>query len=163
MKFLAKHPAGQIYELTREEMQRPALISELGINELWTVNHSGEWIPMATFLGLSGGQFQPAQPNTSGLPNLATLAAGSLLAASAPWTPGSLFALILRLLGLYLVFEVFRSLLTEISSLLTILEAVPTPDIALLPIAISYGFYLIVGLYLLAGPRALLAWIFRPA
>jgi hypothetical protein len=163
MKFLAKHPAGQTYELTHAEMQHPALISELGINELWTVHHGGEWIPMATFLGLSGGQFEPAQPNISDLPSLGTLAAGPLLAASAPWTPGSLFALILRLLGLYLVFEVLRSLLAEISGLLATPEALPTPGTALLPIAISYGSYLIVGLYLLAGPRALLAWIFRPA
>jgi hypothetical protein len=157
MKFLAKHPAGQTYELTREEMQQPRVIAQLGINDSWTVEESGQWIPLATFLGLPIGQLQASPPN------LGLLAAGSLLAAHAPWSPGSLFALVLRLLGLYLVFEVFRSILNEISSLLTATEVLPAPGLVLIPVAISYGCYLVVGLYLLAGPRALLAWIFRPA
>lgn len=151
MKFSAKHPAGQAYELSREEMHQPEMIRQLGINKLWMVKNGSEWIPMGEFLALPAGQLQKSQ------------AADPLLAAGAPWSPGSVFALVLRLLGLYLVFEVFRSLLNDISGLLTTPEVIPTPWLVVLPIALSYGAYLIVGLYLLAGPRALLAWIFRPA
>ena len=99
MKYATKHPDGTTYYLTFEEMQSPQLIKQLNIDSSWTVKDGEKWVSINAFIW-EQNQKQNLQPTKK-----TTLSTDNLLAADAPWTPGSVFGLVVRLVGLYLIWH----------------------------------------------------------
>jgi hypothetical protein len=154
MKYMAKHPVEAAYELSREELKSSRVVEQLRINQSWIVNVGGEWIPLLEFLGMSGNELH-AKPTTD------YSMADALLAPRAQWTPGSIFSLVLRLLGVFLLFEVFRGGVSLVSGIVATSEPpVHVPWPLSWASVITLGCYLAAGFYLVLGSRALVAWVF---
>lgn len=154
MKYTTKHPDGATYDLTIEEMRMPHLVQQLQISSLWKVLVEGEWMALPAFLE-SKGQTMCSEQGATSQENLA-----NMLSAEAPWTPGAVFGMIVRLLGLYLVWIGFHGWMgiwlspfstdAPMKVLLSIVFGLISP----------FGLYLLVGLYILLRPHRLVSIVF---
>jgi hypothetical protein len=89
MKYTAKHPDRAAYDLSREEMVSPQVIQELLINDEWIVRVGQRWVPMKEFLTGAVAESVESLPDPS--------------AGDAAWTPMTVFSLILRVTGLFVL------------------------------------------------------------
>lgn len=156
MKFTAKHPNGPAYDLTPEEMEDPAVVRKLGIDDSWLVLVGTEWISITRFLAKPAAEraVPPAPP--------AAKPEAVSLSANAPLTPGTLFALALRLAGAYLLLQVTLSVVGLASQMITQrhLPAQFMEQFWIQAVVLQAGPAL-VGIYLITGPRALINWVFK--
>jgi hypothetical protein len=155
MKFMAKHPNGAAYELTREELQAPSVVQQLEINESWLVRVGTDWIPLPAFLRTAPDEINERKAAA------ADSRTDSFLAASARWTPASVFSLTLRLAGLYLLLQVFSGVVALISGVVISKDLpMPMPERVWPSAVIAYLCYLGLGVYLVLGARSFVAWVF---
>lgn len=156
MKFTAKHPNGPAYDLTPEEMEDPAVVRKLGIDNSWLVLVGTEWISITKFLAKPASEFAvpPATP--------ASKTGGVSLSADAPLTPGTIFALALRLAGAYLVLQVTLNVIGLVSQMIAQrhLPAQFMEQFWIQAVLLQAGPALI-GIYLITGPRLLIDWVFK--
>jgi hypothetical protein len=155
MKFMARHPNGAAYELTREELSAPNVVQQLQIDDSWTVRVGADWVPLPAFLRTAPDEISERTAS------VANSRAGAFLAASARWTPASVFSLTLRLVGLFLLFQVFSGTVALISGVAISKDLpLPMPDRVWPSAVIAYLCYLGLGVYLVLGARSFVAWVF---
>jgi hypothetical protein len=156
MKYTAQPPNGPAYELTREEMQNPTFIHKLKIDASWLVRVGSEWIPMVTFLEkpLVAFALPPVIHETA--------RTDALLSSEAPLTPGSLFALALRLAGAYLLLQVVLNIIRLLSQMVAQGRLAPEfmEQIWIQAVLLQIG-PAFVGFYLITGARGLVLWVFK--
>ncbi|MBT5927455.1 MAG: hypothetical protein HOH33_12635 [Verrucomicrobia bacterium] len=164
MKYTIKHPNGTTHDLTIEEMQSTQLIQQLQIDASWSVKDGEIWVSLNAFLW-EQTQKQNQQPTKK--PNKKDNAwRNALLAADATWCPGSVFGLVVRLLGLYFIWhgtEGFVDLITGFPPIIVPslrgITVPPTNPRFITVLLISIGYF-ITGLYLIRKPHDLVSLAF---
>jgi hypothetical protein len=160
-KYTAKHPDGTTYELTLEEMQSPQIIQQLQIDSSWSVKMGEKWESFNAFLW-EQNQKQTHKPVKSA--DGATLPKSKLaMEIDTQWSPGSVFGLAVRLVGLYLALkgaEGFVTLVVGFSDIsMNARGGVPAPSIGNLFFkgALVNTAYLVLGLFLVRRPHTLVS------
>lgn len=156
MKFTAKHPDGPAYDLTPEEMENPAVMKNLGIDGSWLVLVGTEWISIARFLA------KPASEFTVPPATLPAKTEAVSLSPNAPFSPGTIFALALRLAGAYLLLQVTLNVVRLASQLISQRNLPPQfMDQFWIQAVVLQAGPALVGIYLITGPRMLVDWVFK--